>query len=119
MVKSEVHANPLRIHTEYLPNSNAAGVLYGLFFVGDNGIDFSRSAYLALSRNDSLRYELPSPLPAGVYYVHAYVIKQNGLLSSGETFPATTEVISGDPQSIHWCMLIKGQGCCYQLPSRS
>ena len=95
MVNSGIHTSPLRVHTEYLPNSNAAGVLYGFFLVGVNGIDFSKSAYLALSRNNSLRYELASPIPDGVSFVQTYVIEQNGLLSSGEVFPATTEVISG------------------------
>ena len=84
--------NPLRIYTEYLPNSNAAGVMYGFFYIGKSGIDFSRSAYFTLSRNDSLNYELPSPLPTGVYYVHTYAIGQDGLLINN--LPATTVVFS-------------------------
>ena len=84
--------NPLRIHTEYLPNSNATGVFYGFFYFEESGIDFRRSVYFALGRNDSLSYELPSPLAAGVYYVHTYVIGLDGLLNRGKIFPATTEV---------------------------
>ena len=103
VVNSRIHTNPLRIHTEFLPNSNAAGVLYGFYYIGENGIDFSRSVYFSLSRNDSLSYELPSPLSIGVYYIHTYVIGQDGLLNSGENFPATTQVFSGegDSQSIN------------------
>ena len=99
VVNSRVHTDPLRVHTEYSPNSNASGVLYGFFYIGESGVDFSISAYFALSRNDSLSYELPSPLPAGVYIVHTYVIEQNGLLSSGEAFPATTDFFSGNEGS--------------------
>ena len=96
VITSSIHTNPLRVHTEYLPNSNAAGVLYGFFYLeAESGIDFSRSIYFALSRNNSLAYELPSPIPAGVYYVYTYVIGQDGLLSSGELTPVTTEVFSG------------------------
>ena len=95
VVSSEIRTNPLRIHTEYLPNSNAAGVLYSFLLVGENGTDFTESVYLVLSGNDSLRYELPSPIPAGAYQVHAYVIQQDGLLSSGENFPATSQIFSG------------------------
>ena len=84
--------NPAQIHTEYLPNSSASGVLYGFFYIGESGIDFTKPAYFALSRNNSLSYELPSPLPAGVYYVHTYVIRGDSLLSSGEIVPVTTEV---------------------------
>ena len=123
VVYSGVHTNPLRIYTTYLPNSNAAGVLYGFFYDGGSGIDFSRSAYLALSRNDSLSYEFLSPLPAGIYHVHTYVIEQNGLLSSGITFPATTEVFSveGDPQcnygAWHVRYVINGLlACCNRMP---
>ena len=99
VVKSGIHTNPLRIHTEYLPNTNAAGVLYGFFYIGESDIDFSRSSYFALSRNESLSHELPSLLSAGVYYVHSYVIEQDKLLQSGEIFPATTKSFSGTGNS--------------------
>ena len=106
VVKSGIYTSPVRVHTEYLPNSNAAGVLYGFLYIGESGIDFSRSFYFPLSRNDSLSYELPSPLPAGVYYVHTYVIGKGGLLSSGELTPVTTEVFSGSggSQSMQVCI---------------
>ena len=117
MVNSGVHTNPLRIHTEFLPNSNAVGVLYGFFYIGESGIDFSRSLYFALSRNDSLRHELPSPLPAGVYYVHTYVIRENGLLSDGNVAPVTTEVFSGSggTQGTYKTWGRSGPGCSNRL----
>lgn len=105
--------SPLSIHTEYLPNSDAAGVLYGVFNVGDNGIDFTKSIYLVLRRNNSISYVLPFGLQDGVYYVHAYTIEQDGLLKSGETFPATSEIFSqtGNSQGIYKSL----PGCVYTV----
>lgn len=102
---SIIHANPLRIQTVYPPTSNASGVLYGFFYIAGSGIDFSRSAYFSLSRNNSLSYELPSPLPAGVYSIHTYVIELDGLLCSGEVTPVmTTEFLSGNGGSPSMCV---------------
>jgi hypothetical protein len=105
-VKSEVHhTNPLSIRTEYLSNSSAAGVLYGFYHVAENGIDFTKSAFLALSRNNSLNYELTHHPPTGVYFVHTYQIEYDGLLSIGEVFPATSQVFSGtgNSRSMYTC----------------
>jgi hypothetical protein len=43
---------------------------------------------------------LPSYPPSGVYFIHIYQIEEDGLLTSGENFPAITEVFSGRGNSL-------------------
>ena len=98
IVETGVHVNPLRIHTQYLLDSQAAGGLFSFLFIDANGvIDFRKSTYLCLEKNTSQSYVLPFTQSPELYVISAYDIEEDGLLYSGEAYPATTSthVISG------------------------
>lgn len=98
IVRTEIQQNPLRMETEYLLNSMAAGGLFSFLFIDDNGvIDFTKSAYLSLQRNDSQNYLLPFSQSPEFYAISAYDLEEDGLLTAGEVYPATTftDIIPG------------------------
>ena len=72
-------------------------------FIDDNGdVNFTRSVLLALDRNTSLNYTLPSNLYPGQYrvYIFVYDIEKNGTLYNGVGYPAVTKEIKSYQLSI-------------------
>ena len=90
-METGIHMNPLRIQTQYLLNSQAAGGLFSFLFITDNSvINFTKSTYLCLEKNTSQSYVLPFTQSPERYEISAYDIEEDGLLYSGEAYPATT-----------------------------
>ena len=82
------------ISTLYSEGSAASGALFSfVFLTEDGGVDFNRSALLALDRNTSLNHTLPFNLHPGHYRVYVYDIEQDGTLTNGVQYPAITEEI--------------------------
>lgn len=91
ILRTEIQLNPLRMETEYLPNSTAAGGLFIFLFIDDNEVtDFTKSVYLCLQMNHSQSYLLPFSQAPQFYTVSAYDLEKDGLLTAGEAYPATT-----------------------------
>jgi hypothetical protein len=73
----------------YSEHSTASGVLYNFVYISvKGGVDFSRSALLALDRNSSYNHTLPFNLYPGHYRVYVYDIEHDRTLSNGVGFPA-------------------------------
>ena len=88
-------SNTVNIHTLYSEGSAASGALFSfVFLTEDGGVDFNRSALLALDRNTSLNHTLPFKLHPGHYRVYVYDIEQDGTLSNGVQYPAVTEELN-------------------------
>ena len=80
------------IRTEYFDHSLAKGVLIIFIYLDREfrSIDFSRSLYMALDRDDSYYHTLPNDLTPGEYQVFAYDIELDGTLHNGLSYPAAT-----------------------------
>ena len=79
------------ISTQFCKGSAVSGALFSfVFLTEDGGVDFNRSALLALDRNTSLNHTLPFNLHPGHYRVYVYDIEQDGTLSNGVQYPAVT-----------------------------
>ena len=72
-------------------NLSASGALFVFLFNDSGGIDFSKSAYVALDRNASLLYTLPFMLYPGHFIIFAYDIEEDGTLFNGVGYPAHTQ----------------------------
>ena len=59
-------------------------------FIRDQSIDYKRSVYIALSNNSSRNYTLPFELSSGEYLAVAYDIENDGKLSDGVGYQAST-----------------------------
>ena len=89
---SAMDVGSINLLAVYSEHSCAAGALFILLFVNDNGtVDFTRSAYLALNRTTSLDY---TPPYSGQYQVFVYDIEQDGTLHNGVGYPAATTEFS-------------------------
>ena len=105
IVDVTIESVPLSVEAEYVSNSRAAGGMFIFLFAsgaGDTVIDFTKSAYICLGRNESRSgHVLPFQLPAGEYFVSAYDIEESGGISSGLVYPADTVTHSqtGNAQS--------------------
>ena len=98
ILRTEIQQDPLKMETEYLLNSTAAGGLFIFLFIDDNVItDFTKSVYLCLQKSDSQSYLLPFSQSPEFYAISAYDLEKDGLLVAGETYPATTftDIIPG------------------------
>lgn len=90
--------NSMSLSARYAVNSPATGVLFALLLVGSTRVDFTRSVYLALDRDQSAGV-LPfvqGSLWGGPYQVLAYDIESDGIpglgsISSAGTFDITIE----------------------------
>lgn len=93
----DITVNGVEVTTVYSDCSDAKGALVNFVFIDDgNAINFTRSALLALDRNISSNFIMPSLFP-GKYSVLVYDIEQNGTLSNGVAYPAAaadTDVLS-------------------------
>ena len=77
------------IETDYFEYSDATGALFVFVFLDVNGTaDLTRAIFLALDMNTSLSYTIPYSLRSGRTAVFVYDIESDGLLSSGESYPA-------------------------------
>ena len=82
----------VQVSVGYSEGSSASGALFSfVFLTEDGGVDFNRSALLALDGNTSL---LPFNLHPGHYRVYVYDIEQDGTLSNGVLYPAVTEELN-------------------------
>ena len=76
------------VTVSYSEQSCAAGALLVLVFMDSGTVDFTKTAFLALSRNTSLQHTLSFQLPPGQYGVLVYDIESDGTLASGVGYPA-------------------------------
>ena len=82
------------VTTQFCRGSAASGALFSfVFLTEDEGVNFNKSALLALDRNTSLNHTLPFSLHPGHYRVYVYDIEQDGTLSTGVLYPAATDEI--------------------------
>ena len=107
--------NALSVQIDYASNSRAVGGLLIFMFITEGRntvIDFSKSAFIILTKNASSDYTLPFQLSLGVYFVFTYDIEDNGLIYSGVVDPAVT-VIHSLTGNIHSKSLFLS--CCLLL----
>ena len=87
---AETENEAINIQTLYSEGSAASGALFSfVFLTEDGGVDFNRSALLALDRNTSLNHTPPFNLHPGRYRVYVYDIEQDGTLSNGVYIPSS------------------------------
>ena len=98
IVDVTIEGSPLSVEATYVSNSRAAGGLFIFLFAsgdGDTVIDFTKSAYFNLGRDESSSgHVLPFQLAAGEYFVSAYDIEEGGGMDSGVVHPADTTIHS-------------------------
>ena len=81
--------NTIAIRVQYNEDSEAHGALFSfVFLTEDRGVDFNRSALLALDRNTSLNFSSDFDLYPGYCEIFVYDIEKNGTLSTGIQYPA-------------------------------
>ena len=88
ILQRTVDGQSVGVAVSYSEHSCAAGALLVLVFMDGGTVDFTKTAFLALSRNTSLEYTLPFELHPGQYGVLVYDIESDGTLASGVGYPA-------------------------------
>lgn len=78
------------IVTTYTEQTSASGVLLVFTYYDNGSTDWTKSTMLALDKDSSLFYTLPSNFYTGSYGLFAYDIEEDGILSIDIGYPAVS-----------------------------